>query len=85
MILDLILLTAFCAVLFAVVVKGVFVVSDYLIRSYLSSSKTQQSQIQGRERHMPLFSVNGIPANPVFEFNQIDYSSDNYHENRSVW
>lgn len=83
MILDLILLATFCTVLFALVVKGVFVVSDYLIKSISSTSRPKQNICL--EVHRPLISVTGLDVNPLIEFNQIDYSSHNYHETRSIW
>lgn len=83
MILNLILLIAVSAGLFALVVKGVFVVSDYLLKP--NDRSVTAKRTQSRYLHSPTTSVTRSHQNPIIDFSQVDHSTDNFTENRSVF
>lgn len=77
MILNLILIIAFCMVLFAITVKCVFVVVDFLTKPEGRSTtpKETRSYIPNRYVTNPIISVTGLDQNPITEFSQSDYST----------
>lgn len=93
MILYLILIIAFCVVLFAITVKCVFVAVDFLTKPEgRSTPKETRSYIPNHYVTNPIISVTGLDQNPITEFSQLDYSTSidcsklvMNHEAYGVW